>query len=122
MTEGAEPFGLWAWECGPADVDEDTYLTGPATHLYAARPNPFHHYAAIRFSLATDAHVQLRIYDVTGRQVRELVDEELKGGEEHRVTWAGTNDAGQPMGTGIFWMQLTTDRGFESSKRMIMMR
>lgn len=122
MTEGAEPFGLWKNMCAPTDVDEDTHLAGPATHLYAARPNPFHHYAAIRFSLATDAHVQLRIYDVTGRQVRELLDAELKGGQEHRVTWAGTNDAGHPVGTGIFWMQLTTDHGFESSKRMIMMR
>ena len=122
MTEGAEPFGLWAWECGPADVDDNTHLTGPATHLYAARPNPFHRCAAIRFSLATDAHVQLRIYDVTGRQVRDLLDAELQGGQEHRVTWEGTNDAGRPVGTGIFWMQLTTDHGFESSKRMIVMR
>jgi len=122
MTEGAESFGLWAWECGPADVDEDTYLTGPATHLYAARPNPFHRCAAIRFSLASDAHTQLRIYDVTGRQVRELLDAELQGGQEHRVTWEGTDDAGNPVGSGIFWMQLTTEQGFESSKRMIVVQ
>jgi len=122
MTDGAEPFELWTWACGPADVDDETHLAGPVTHLFAARPNPFHQSATIRFGLASDARVELRVFDVTGRQVRELVDADLTGGQEHELTWDGTDDGGRPVGAGLFWMQLSTSNGYVSSRRMIVMR
>lgn len=122
MTDGAEPFELWSWACGPADIDGETHLAGQVTHLFAARPNPFHRSAAIRFSLAGDTRVQLRVFDVTGRQVCELIDADLVGGQEHEVTWDGTDDGGRPVGAGLFWMQLSTANGYRSSRRLIVMR
>ena len=43
--------------------------------MYANAPNPFNPVTVIRFDLAQDEHVRLRIYDVAGRLVRTLVDE-----------------------------------------------
>ncbi len=125
MTEGAAPFRLWNHTCDPAAAENDaaeTHLAGPVTHLFAARPNPFHQAATIRFHLARTEHAQLSIYDVTGRWVCDLLDADLAGEQEHSVTWDGRTAAGDPVGNGVFWMQLSTESGYRSSKRMIVMR
>ncbi len=124
MTEGAEPFELWSQTCSGSSVpeEEETHLAGAVTHLFAARPNPIQRTAAIRFHLARDEHVRLSIYDVSGRLVRELVDAKLSGGEEHTVRWDGAADSGSPAGSGVFWMQLATESGYRSCKRLIVMR
>lgn len=121
MTAGADPFDAWSFECGTSDVIEETHLTGPADYLYAARPNPFRQAATIRFSLSAGGPVKLRVYDVAGRVVRTLIEENLEGGQEHSVAWDGRDDTGHPVESGVYWSQLTTGRGFASSKRMIVL-
>ena len=123
MTEGAEPFDPWFFDCGLSGTDDPTtHLSGPVTHLYAARPNPFHGTATIRFSLARSEGVQLTVYDVTGRRVRDLVDASLAGNQEHSVVWDGTDDQGRPVQAGVYWMQLSTESGYTSVRRMVTIR
>ncbi len=119
MTGGADPFAPWSFECGTSDIIQETHLTGPADYLYAPRPNPFRQTATMRFSLSAGGPVELRIHDVTGRVVRTLLEENLEGGREHLVVWDGCDDAGHSVASGVYWSQLTTGRGFVSSKRMI---
>jgi hypothetical protein len=45
-----------------------------ANELYQAQPNPANPSAMIRYTIAQKGHVQLRIFDVSGRLVRTLVD------------------------------------------------
>jgi hypothetical protein len=45
--------------------------SGPIV-LHGARPNPFFRTTAIRFSLSEPGHVELRVYDLLGREVRSL--------------------------------------------------
>ncbi|MBK7260272.1 MAG: T9SS type A sorting domain-containing protein [Ignavibacteriae bacterium] len=47
-------------------------------------PNPFNGTTTIRFSLASQAFVSLKVYDVLGREVSTLVQETLEGGEHAR--------------------------------------
>ncbi len=124
ISAGAEPFGLWNLDCRPTGVDGEpgSHLHGPATYLYAARPNPFHRSATVRFSLASSNHVQLHVYDVSGRRVCTLADQNLQGGMEHTFAWDGADDAGRPVGAGVYWLQLSTANGYESGRRMILMR
>jgi hypothetical protein len=123
MTAGAAPFDPWYFDCGLSNAHErTTHLSGPVTHLYPSRPNPFHGSATIRFNLARCDHVQLTVYDVNGRRVRDLLDAPLAGPEEHRLTWDGTDDAGHPVQAGVYWMQLSTASGHESVRRMLTIR
>jgi hypothetical protein len=50
-------------------------------------PNPFNSSVNLQYSLAHDAHVTLRVFDITGRTVELLVDRQVPAGE-HSVTWA----------------------------------
>ena len=43
------------------------------------------------------------------------------GGRRHLVVWDGCDDAGHSVASGVYWSQLTTGRGFVSSKRMIVL-
>ena len=122
MTEGADPFVPWSFRCDVDAVDDETHLSGPATYLFPARPNPFQRSAVIRFSLAGSEHVDLKIYDVSGRMVRTLIDHALAGGQEHSAVWDGADDAGRPTAAGVYWAQLATESGFASTRRMIVMR
>jgi hypothetical protein len=79
------------------DVADPTGIGGPrvVSRLEQNYPNPFNPSTTIRYSLARDGHVSLRVYDVAGRLVRTLVDDSqvpLEGG--FAVTWDGTNDLG----------------------------
>ncbi len=123
MQDPGDPFGQWRYPCVDTGVEgePETHLSGPGTHLYAARPNPFHRSAAIRFRLARAQRVQLDLYDVGGRRVRTLLDGPREAGE-HNLTWDGTDDEGRRLGAGIFWMQMRTGEGYISSRKMLLMR
>ena len=49
-------------------------------------PNPFNPTTTIEFTLETDGHVLLKLYDAIGREVTTLVNEERKAGYYQSVT------------------------------------
>jgi hypothetical protein len=62
----------------------------PATGHLAASPNPFVSSTAIRYQIATAARVRLTVYDLSGRQVAQLVnDEQGPGAHEARLDGVG---------------------------------
>jgi hypothetical protein len=67
-------------------------------------PNPFNPRTSVSFSLAEKGRVNITVYDVDGRQVRVLVDEEREEGP-HTITWDGKNDAGQSLASGVYFMR-----------------
>jgi hypothetical protein len=48
-------------------------------------PNPFNPTTSIEFTLPRDGMVILKVYDITGREVATLVDEELESGVYHHA-------------------------------------
>ncbi len=66
---------------------EQIGLTVPETFSLAQNyPNPFNPSTTIEFSLPNAAHVSLRVYDMLGREVAVLVNEERTAGS-YRVTF-----------------------------------
>src|SRR5699024_5072382 len=65
-------------------ADEPTVRIGNLDYdsftVYQNYPNPFRRSTNIRFILEDDTPVTLKIYDITGRLVQTLVDEELEAG------------------------------------------
>jgi len=71
-------------------------------------PNPMKPSTLIAFELPKATPVSLKIYDVSGRLVRTLVDETvLHAGPQSRA-WDGRNGKGNPMASGIYFVQLRT--------------
>jgi len=75
---------------------------------YDSYPNPFNPMTTIMFDLPRDSRVSLRIYDVAGRLVRTLVDENLAAAS-HTVQWDGTDSSGRRQASGVYYYRLVTD-------------
>ena len=69
-------------------------------------PNPFNPSTKIEFSIPRDAQVSLRVYDVSGRLVRTLVDGYLAGGRR-TVEWDGRGDNGVTVASGTYFLRLS---------------
>jgi hypothetical protein len=69
------------------------------------KPNPFNPRTTLFFELAKPAHVQLRIFDLNGRQVNFVVDE-LREKGEHRINWQGCDQAGRQLASGVYVARL----------------
>ncbi|MFH1313956.1 MAG: T9SS type A sorting domain-containing protein [Candidatus Eisenbacteria bacterium] len=74
--------------------------------LHQNVPNPFSSSTNIRFNLATQGHVTLEIFDVTGRSVSTLVDAVEHAGT-HSATWSGQDRAGRDLPAGVYFYRLT---------------
>jgi hypothetical protein len=70
-------IGFWQIDTAGTGIQEEKPWQQGAplmTMLYAPAPNPCVGPALIRYSLAAEAHVSLRLFDLSGRCVRTLVD------------------------------------------------
>ena len=56
-------------------------------------PNPFNPSTTLEFSIPQAGHVSIKIYDILGREVDELVNERLNAGT-YSVRWNAMNVAG----------------------------
>ena len=88
--------------------------------MWQNTPNPFATTTTIRFDLPEASRVELRVYDVQGRNVKTIVNGTLAAGT-HNMTWNGRNDQGNPMASGIYFCGLKA-AGHNLMKRMLLMR
>jgi mannan endo-1,4-beta-mannosidase len=78
-------------------------------------PNPFNPTTAIGFQLKADSYVTLKVYDVLGREVRTLVNENLKLGS-HETTFDGTG-----LASGVYFYRLVSG-SFVDTKKLVLLR
>ena len=97
----------------PDDVDRKLAL-------FQNAPNPFALATSIAYTVPQAAHVELRVYDVSGRLVRTLVDAELSA-DAYLAHWNGRRDDGVEAAAGIYLYRLVAD-GRELTRKMILLR
>ncbi|MBU0717202.1 MAG: T9SS type A sorting domain-containing protein, partial [Planctomycetes bacterium] len=78
----------------------------PAFALHGNFPNPFNPTTSISFTLPAAGATSLRVYDVAGRLVRELEIGRFRPAGDHTITWNGRDDAGHPVGSGVYLARL----------------
>ncbi len=101
---------------------EDERLVLPSDYrLHAAYPNPFNPSTTIRFELPVEKRISLEVYDVSGRLVRRLVQDQLLARGTHEVTWDGTNGAGVTVASGTYIYSLRYGN-FQQSRKVTMVK
>jgi len=83
-------------------------------------PNPFNPNTTISLALAKDSDVTVRIYNVKGQVIKNLLNGKVKAGS-HTLQWNGTDDNGSPVSSGIYLVKLQGE-GFASSRKMTLMK
>ncbi len=83
-------------------------------------PNPFNDNTKILFSIAKDAPVELRIYDINGQLVKTLVDENMKPGA-YSVIWYGLDENKVHVASGVYIIQMQTEQ-YVANRKMILLR
>ncbi len=113
-------------EIGPYDIDLSSWITWdipelgvipPNTgdfYLDQNDPNPFNLDTAIGYYLDQESHVRLSVYDITGREVRTLLNEQQSTGKQ-TYTFDGSE-----LPSGIYICTLKVGR-FTQSRKMLLL-
>ena len=78
--------------------------------------------AMIHFGIAANDRVRVRVYDVTGRQIRTLADRSFNPGE-YDLAWDGADDNGNQVARGVYFARIEyATKGAAISGRVVVLR
>lgn len=83
-------------------------------------PNPFNPETKITFQFPQASQVTLRIFNILGKEIITLVNEQYQAGK-HTVNWDGKDNLGNVVSSGIYFYQLRAGN-FTQAKKMILLR
>ena len=100
--------GVYDSGISPAVYTGELELIRPPirTELQSSYPNPFNRSTTLKFTLATEEHVTLEIFNIRGVLVREVVSEQLHPGE-YRYFWTGDDRKGRRMASGVYLCKMS---------------
>jgi len=106
-----------------ADV-QNTSAIPTAFKLEQNHPNPFNPSTTISYNIEQSGYVNLKVYDVMGRLVRTLVDNQyVSAGYEtgYSVVWNGLDDHGQKASAGLYIYRLQSG-AMSMTNKMILLK
>jgi hypothetical protein len=84
-------------------------------------PNPFNPTTNITFHLPMNERISLKIYNAMGQEVKKLIENEAYPGGTYTVSWEGTDNQGNPVGSGVYIYRLVYGN-FSKTKTMTLVR
>jgi hypothetical protein len=88
--------------------------------LHQNSPNPFNPWTTISYYLPERMRVRLDVYDVSGRLIARLADEEQSPGEK-AARWDGRNMRGERVSSGVYYYRLQAGKDV-ISRTMVLLR
>ena len=122
---GLVPFETME-DCESSCIDDGQQLSTPIFNypdkykLKNCYPNPFNPITTLRYELPEDALVNITIYDMMGRKVKTLINDQQTPG--YRSTqWNATNDVNSPVSAGIYLYMIQAG-DFRQTKKMVLLK
>ncbi|GAB5518557.1 MAG: hypothetical protein RhofKO_08080 [Rhodothermales bacterium] len=101
---------------------EDARIVMPDDYtLHANYPNPFNPTTSFAFTLPIQKAISVKVYDVAGRLVKTLVNNQFYAQGTHEVSWDGTSDAGASVASGTYLYTLEYGN-FRQSRTMVLLK
>lgn len=83
-------------------------------------PNPFNPTTSINYELAAEGFVTLKVFDILGNEVAQLVHE-FKAAGKYQISFDAKNISSQQLSSGTYFYQLQTEGRFRT-KKMVLLR
>ncbi|MFA5403463.1 MAG: T9SS type A sorting domain-containing protein [Ignavibacteria bacterium] len=83
--------------------------------LYQNYPNPFNPVTSIKFDIPNSSFVTMKIYDVLGKQIADIVNQDMEPGR-YEVNWDGTN-----LASGIYFYRIEA-KDFTKVMKMVLIK
>ena len=84
-------------------------------------PNPFHQETQIRYKLLKSSHASIRIYNMNGQAVYELINRYHPAGS-YLLHWGGKDHKGNQVKNGIYFSQLMVGRSIVKTKKIALIK
>lgn len=91
----------------------------PSSPKLAVYPNPFNPTTIIQFDLPASTVVRLTIYDLQGREILRLVNQQMEAGY-HQIQWHSRDQKGRELPSGIYIARLVTPDYTKSIKIVLL--
>lgn len=98
------------------EVEEASTRVPMSYALYQNYPNPFNPQTTISYSLPQASTVTLKVYDLIGREVAVLMQNERKGLGNYEISFDASN-----LSSGVYFYKLQTER-FIETKQMVLVK
>lgn len=101
------------------NTDVDHAAPPPAVAvLHPVSPNPFNPRTVVRFDLADEQHVVLKVHDMRGRLAAILADG-LFGRGPHHIVWTGSDQRGRSLPSGSYILRLVAGASVHTTKAVL---
>jgi polyhydroxybutyrate depolymerase len=88
-------------------------------HPFSTHPNPFSSETIISFQLPTSSEVEIRIYNISGQEIKTFILQDKNAGT-HEIVWDGTNNDGENISNGLYLISLSALRINRTIKVMLL--
>ena len=84
-------------------------------------PNPFNPSTKIDFLIPKSSSVTMKIYDISGRVIKSLVNNKTMLAGKYTVDWNSTDDGGKQVSSGVYFYRITSGN-FIATKKMMLLK
>jgi hypothetical protein len=109
---------VYKMDIGYVGVQEHEPSQAVITDLHVS-PNPFSNRVDIRFQITDNSTVDLKIYDTSGKLVRQFDRTTMKLSDY--ISWYGTDDFNQRLPNGVYFMKLKAGN-YTTTQKLLLIR
>ncbi len=102
-TNGSSTY-RWSLLVGAEESKEESI----GRFVFFAKPNPAKRQTVLNFQLTRETAVELSIYDIQGRLVKNLISD-IKQAGTHKISWDGLDGKDNRVSAGIYFCRLKTE-------------
>jgi len=87
------------------NIDVNDNFLPSEFNLFQNYPNPFNPITNIKFTLAFESDINIKIYNALGKEIKELINETRISGE-YEISWDGTDNHKNKVSSGVYFITM----------------
>jgi len=101
------------------EINNDEISIPEEFYLYQNYPNPFNSQTTIKYEINRNSYVQLKIFNIIGKEVSTLVKDNQSPGV-YKLIWDGRSNSGKPLESGVYIGQLVVNDRIDRRKLILL--